>query len=268
MTILTIDELKDRIISRAKSELGYLEKASNAQLDDKTANDGKNNWTKYARDLDRLGNIYNGKKNGYSWCDVFVDWLFITEFGTSTGNRMLYQPLHSLGAGVKYSANYYKNNDAFYLDPEIGDQIFFKNNSGSFIHTGIVTSFTVKHVYTIEGNTNAAPAVISNGGCVAAKSYLRSSGAIAGYGRPDWNLALEAMKGDEFTLTYEQFCDYMEKYNAELKRRSGSEWSKNARNWADNHRIIIGDEAGNHMWKSAVTREQLAEILYRIHGEG
>ena len=62
-----------KLIETARKEKGYLEKASNSQLDSKTANPGKNNWTKYARDLDKIGNIYNGKKNGYSWCDIFVE---------------------------------------------------------------------------------------------------------------------------------------------------------------------------------------------------
>lgn len=57
----------ERLLQTAINEIGYLEKASNSQLDDKTANAGPNNWTKYARDLD-LTKIYNGKKNGYAWC--------------------------------------------------------------------------------------------------------------------------------------------------------------------------------------------------------
>ena len=61
------------IVTIALAEVGYWEKASNASLDDKTANAGAANWTKYARDLAAAG-YYNGNKNGYAWCDVFVDW--------------------------------------------------------------------------------------------------------------------------------------------------------------------------------------------------
>ena len=49
------------VIKVAKAELGYYEKASNSNLDDKTANKGSNNWTKYARDLSNAG-YYNGNK--------------------------------------------------------------------------------------------------------------------------------------------------------------------------------------------------------------
>ena len=48
----------------ALNEEGYLEKRTNANLDSKTDNAGYNNWTKYARDLDSLGDFYNGRKNG------------------------------------------------------------------------------------------------------------------------------------------------------------------------------------------------------------
>ena len=39
-------------------------KKANAQLDDPTANKG-GKFNKFARDLDALGNFYNGRKNGY-----------------------------------------------------------------------------------------------------------------------------------------------------------------------------------------------------------
>ena len=53
------------IVSIALAEVGYREKASNASLDDKAANAGSGNWTKYARDLAAAG-YYNGNKNGYT----------------------------------------------------------------------------------------------------------------------------------------------------------------------------------------------------------
>lgn len=40
------------VIAVAIGELGYVEKATNSQLDNKTANPGRANWTKYARDFD------------------------------------------------------------------------------------------------------------------------------------------------------------------------------------------------------------------------
>ena len=44
----------ERLLATARAEIGYIEKDTNAQLDDKTANAGDGNWNKYARDLDAL----------------------------------------------------------------------------------------------------------------------------------------------------------------------------------------------------------------------
>ena len=65
-----------KLLAIAAAEIGYKEKETNAQLDDKTANAGDNNWTKYARDLQKAG-YYQAGKNGYAWCVMFVDWCFL-----------------------------------------------------------------------------------------------------------------------------------------------------------------------------------------------
>ena len=79
----------ERVLSVATAEVGYLEKKSNSQLDDKTANAGSKNYTKYARDLDAIPDFYNGKKNGYAWCDVFVDWCMVQAFGVEAAKQFL-----------------------------------------------------------------------------------------------------------------------------------------------------------------------------------
>ena len=186
-----MDAIK-KLLSVALAEEGYLEKASNSQLDEKTANAGKNNWTKYARDLDKL-KAYNGAKNGYDWCDVFVDWCFVQAFGLARGLQVTCQPQGGYGAGCTGSANYYKACNRFHKkDPSPGDQIFFSNDGGkSMCHTGIVEFFKDGKVYTIEGNTSAAEWMVANGGCVRRKSYSLSYNRIAGYGRPDFSLVKE-----------------------------------------------------------------------------
>lgn len=79
-----------KVLAVAVAEIGYKEKASNSQLDDKTANAGSANYTKYARDFDKkYPNWYNGKKNGFAWCDMFVDWCFLTAYGYENALRLL-----------------------------------------------------------------------------------------------------------------------------------------------------------------------------------
>lgn len=175
-----------KVVRIALDEVGYLEKASNANLDSNTANAGSRNYTKYARDLDNIPGFYNGKKNGYAWCDVFVDWCFVQAFGVDKAKELLCQPDKSLGAGCGYSMNYYKNKGQFHTKPAIGDQIFFKSGS-SITHTGLVYDVDKTYVYTIEGNTSSASGVVSNGGAVCKKRYKLSYNKIAGYGRPSYD---------------------------------------------------------------------------------
>lgn len=178
----------DKVLKTAKAEVGYLEKASNSNLDSKTENAGSGNYTKYARDLDKVSGFYNGRKNGHAWCDVFVDWCFWQTFGTVDAKKLLCQPSESLGAGCKYSMQYYEKKDQLYQDPKPGDQIFFADSDGDGIsHTGLVYKVDGSYVYTIEGNTSSASGVVANGGSVAEKKYKLSYARIAGYGRPNYS---------------------------------------------------------------------------------
>lgn len=181
---MTIEEARARVLDIARAEIGYREKATNAQLDDPAANAGANNYTKYARDLDAVVGFYNGKKNGPSgeWCDIFIDWCFTHAFGPDVGRRMICQPLRSLGAGAGYSAGYYKAAGRWSDTPEPGDQIFFANAGGTICHTGLVEAVTADRVTTIEGNSADQ---------VRRCNYARNYSRIAGYGRPDWSLAAE-----------------------------------------------------------------------------
>ena len=168
----------ERVIEIAKKEVGYLEKKSNSQLDNKTANSGNGNYSKYARDLDNISGFYNGKKNGYSWCDIFVDWCFVQAFGVTRALELLCQPLKSCGAGVGYSAQYYKQKGQFHTaNPKPGDQIFFSK----YAHTGLVVNVDSNYVYVVEGNTGSPV----NG--VKEKKYALNSTSIVGYGRPKYD---------------------------------------------------------------------------------
>ena len=176
------------LLKVATAEVGYLEKASKSNLDDKTANAGSKNYTKYARALDSIEGFYNGKKNGYAWCDVFVDWCFVKAFGTEMALKLLGQPKKSYGAGCSWSAKYFQNINRFFTAPKAGDQIFFVNSAGSVNHTGIVYDVDSTYVYTIEGNTSSALGVIANGGSVEKKKYKLSYNKIYGYGRPMYDI--------------------------------------------------------------------------------
>ena len=252
----------ERLLATARAEIGYLEKRSNSQLDDKTANAGENNYTKYARDLDALG-VYNFPKNGYAWCDMFVDWCFIRTFGLETAMKMTNQPMGGLGAGCTYSAQYYQRMGRFFeTGPKTGDQIFFKADDGGMAHTGIVEKVEGGRVYTIEGNTSGASGVIANGGGVKAKSYALNYAKIGGYGRPDYSL----VKEDEDDMDINRFKELLAEYRKELQDNDASAYSEEARAWAVKNGIIAGgsDTEFNGMWQDMLTREQMVTVLYRF----
>lgn len=176
------------VIKVAEAEVGYLEKETNKNLDSKTANAGDNNYTKYARDFDtKYTNFYNGKKNGFAWCDVFVDWCLVKAFGVNEALKLLGQPLKSYGAGCTWSARYYEQIGCFSRKPAVGAQIFFKDSKGEPCHTGLVYKIDSNYVYTIEGNTSSASGVVSNGGAVAKKKYTLNYSRIYGYGLPKYD---------------------------------------------------------------------------------
>lgn len=178
---------KLRVLQTAEAEVGYLEKATNSNLDSKTGNAGHGNFTKYSRDADNIPGFYNGKKQGFPWCDVFADMMFVYTYGVATAKKLLCQPDKSCGAGCGYSANYYKAAGKFHTkNPKPGDQIFFKDSTGAVCHTGLVYKVDNAKVYTIEGNTSGTSGVVANGGGVFKKSYALSYNRIYGYGRPDY----------------------------------------------------------------------------------
>ena len=180
----------EHVLTVARQELGYYEKKTNAQLDDKTANAGSGNYTKYARDLHAAG-FYNGSKQGHAWCDQFVDWCFFTACeGDKERAEALLCQTGDLGAGVGYSAGYYKKQNRFFeSNPQPGDQIFFYKD-GVWTHTGLVLEVAGGKVYTIEGNKSNHVAK-----CVYPLNYA----TIKGYGRPCY--------GEETVQLYQLLAD-------------------------------------------------------------
>ncbi len=170
-----MEHTASNLVSIAKSQLGYLEKKSNKDLDSMTANAGSANWTKYGQ--------WCGL-NPAAWCAMFVSWCF----GQLTGSKAEAQKMLCgfLWASCTQMYNAFKKAGRVYKEPKAGDIVVFNNTSGgsTMVHTGIVTDVKGGRVYTIEGNTSAASGVIANGGGVAAKSYALTYSRIGGYLRP------------------------------------------------------------------------------------
>jgi SLT domain-containing protein/ElaB/YqjD/DUF883 family membrane-anchored ribosome-binding protein len=153
----------------AEAELGYLEKGSNGSLDDKAANAGHADFTKFGRDFGM---------NGAAWCDTFVSWC-LKRAGVN----------EYLSASCEDSMNHFKSESRWTNSPARGDLIFYDwDKNGTADHIGIVESIANGLVNTIEGNTtggNGAEGVFR-------KHRNASSGNILGYGVPNFKSAMEA----------------------------------------------------------------------------
>lgn len=181
---MTITQAIEKVISIAKSEVGYLEKMSNSNLDDKTANAGYNNYTKYWRDIANWG---FGNYQAQYWCAALIFWCFVKAFGKDKAKKLL---LHAPYISCHTAGNFFKQAGRLYAEPKIGDIVLFMKSNGTFGHTGIVYKVSNGYFYTIEGNTSSAPGVVSNGGAVAYKSYSISGAKSSGhkFARPDYSL--------------------------------------------------------------------------------
>lgn len=77
--------------------------------------------------------------------------------------------------------------------------------------------------------------------------------------------ALMNEKEDEEEMTQEQFNVMMNNWIAETALAAPSDWSAEARNWAESNGILQGDENGNKQYKRNLTREEFITVLHRLY---
>lgn len=149
---------------------GYLEKKSNAYLDDFQKNAGYNNYTKFARDVDNWG---QPGCQAQPWCAEYQFWKLVKVLG-------LARALQIMGGGFYNCKNvtaHAKQKGTWHSTPKKGALIIFRNGS----HIGSINSFDSTYVYTNEGNTSSAAGVVANGGACRNKKYKLTDSAIDGY---------------------------------------------------------------------------------------
>ena len=158
------------------------------------------------------------------------------------------------------AAGRWEENDAY--RPEPGDIIMYDwqdtgkgDNTGGADHVGIVEKVVGNTITIIEGNKGEA---------VARRTLAVNGRDIRGYCLPDY-----ASKAEEDSeVSYEQWKEYMTKYQKELQDNDCGEWSREAREWAISEGLFAGngttaDGQPNYMWASPLTREQAAQLFYR-----
>lgn len=166
----------EKVISIAKAEVGYLEKATNSKLDSFTENAGYNNYTKYWRD------IYP-EYQGQPWCACFVTWVFVQAFGKDNAKKLLkhYPYVYCPTMQGLFTLN---------SKPNVGDIVIFKYGS-EFTHTGLVINVNGDYFETVEGNTSSGNKIIANGGGVCKKGYYNSNLPGTKFCRPDYSIVEE-----------------------------------------------------------------------------
>lgn len=109
----------------------------------------------------------------------FIDWCFYKAVGLDRARELLI----GWSAGCVQDWYWLKSAGRIVSNPQRGDLIFFRNLS----HIGIIENIEGNTIHTIEGNTSNSAELIINGGCVARKTYSKSSSAIYGYARPAYS---------------------------------------------------------------------------------
>lgn len=193
----------EKVLDLAESYVGYLEKASDYDLEDKTANAGSANYTIFAKKYADYG---FGNFQGQPWCAMAVTVIFYDALGYDKASKIL-KPYAYCPYGVSEWKRIGRWHARSGYTPQSGDIIFF-SNGGESTHTGIVRSSSGGRVYTYEGNTSDGSTLIANGGAFCAKSYATSYSRILGYGNPDWKL----IEGEDIDM--EELNALKEKVNA------------------------------------------------------
>ena len=179
------------LITIAKNEEGYIEKASNSNLDSKTANKGSNNYTKYSRDINNAGLM---GCQGQAWCASHQFWLEMKTFGKEQALKNWNMTANTyVGYNCFATYNKFKAAGKVGMTPKLGALVIF-----TFSHMGrvldIYTRNGVKYYLCGEGNTSAN-LNDRNGGQVKLKERkFYDTSTIKGYCYIDYDVVEEKPK--------------------------------------------------------------------------
>ena len=187
----------------------YLEKKSNAYLDDFTKNAGDKNYTKFARDVN---NWNQPGCQGQPWCAVYQFWKLVKVFGLTKALQIMGGGFYNCQSVTRHA----KQKGTWHSTPKKGALIIFRNG----LHIGSVNSYDTTYVYTNEGNTSSAPGVVANGGACRNKKYKLTDSAIDGYVWIDYGTT-EDQKSTETAVQLSKVPKWVGMVNtAELNVRS------------------------------------------------
>lgn len=205
------------MICVAEKELGYLEKSSNSNLNDKEKNAGYANYTKYWRDI-------KPEWQGQPYCAAFVSWVLKEAFGQEVATKLLkhwpYTYCPTMASLFVLNSN-----------PKVGDIVIFYRN-GEFAHTGIVIEVNGDWFATIEGNASGASGITPNGGGVVRKEYYNSQLPGTKFCTLDWSVVPDNFNNQSSiststttTVMGMKLTDIAKYVNAEFGMASGKNYN-------------------------------------------
>lgn len=241
---MTEQQIRELIVSTARSYLGYNER------------DGSHR---------KIIDLYNSHKplaRGYpvkyddAWCATFVSAVAI-----KTGLTDIMPTECGCESMIKlyktHGVSRWEEDEG--ITPQPGDVIFYDwqdtgagNNTGAADHVGIVAAVNGNALTIIEGNYSNS---------VKERTLAINGKYIRGYGLPAYsNKSYE----EETDMTKEQVLEIIKEYENGKAAAEPSDWSQEARTWAEGNGLIAGDGSGKMQYKSACTREQMVVFLYRL----
>ncbi len=153
----------------ADGEVGYLEKASNYDLNSPTGNPGYADYTKYGKWIGT---------NGLPWCASFVSWC-ANQAGISTN---IIPCTDTVQGEINSFTNWGRYYSTTNYTPVPGD-IFCMKIPDVISHTGIVVSQNNNTILVIDGNAYADGGTYPQ---VRTKYFSLSDYQLTGYGHPDY----------------------------------------------------------------------------------
>ena len=176
------------LITRCINDVGYIEKASNKDLDSKKGNPGTANYTKFSRDVDAAGLM---GCQGEPWCCTCQFAEDLNEFGKVNALAKWYMTSKTyVGYSCFATYNTFKKNKKVGMTPKVGALVVF-----NYSHIGRVLSIYsekgIKYYDCFEGNTLPDVESRNGGQCAIKRRRYDDLSVVKGFCYIDYDDAIE-----------------------------------------------------------------------------
>ena len=176
------------LLTRCINDEGYIEKASDKDLDSKTGNRGTANYTKFSRDVNAAGLM---GCQGQPWCGTCQFAEDLNEFGKDNALAKWYMTDKTyVGYNCFATYNTFKKVGKVGMTPKVGALVIF-----NYSHMGRVLSIYsekgIKYYDCFEGNTLPDVESRNGGQCAIKRRRYDDLSVVKGYCYIDYNDATD-----------------------------------------------------------------------------